>query len=308
MTRTLFSTTGRPYRGNLHGHCTHSDGVNDAADVVRMYRQAGYDFTCLSDHYWTDPRYSATTVNDTSPLDSADFITIMSAELHCPGKLYDQDNLWHILANGLPEDFPMASETETGPELVRRAVDAGAFVTMPHPEWYSLTTEEARSLAQAGAHGVEIYNHASAIGAGRGGGVGTIDQLANEGFRMLIIAADDSHMVPEDAFGGWVMVAADHLAPDSIIAALKAGRYYSSCGPDFTMIRLDGDQLHIACSPVSRITVPAGGHRSFAASGDGLTEATIALEGRDFDFFRIELTDAAGRHAWSNIFWLDENG
>ena len=73
------------------------------------------------------------------------------------------------------------------------------------------------------------------------------------------------------------------------------------------MIQLDGDQLHIACSPVSRITVPAGSHRAFAASGDGLTEATIALEGRDFDFFRIELTDAAGRHAWSNIFWLDEN-
>ena len=149
MTRTLFSTNGRPYRGNLHGHCTHSDGINDAAEVVRMYREAGYDFPSLSDHYWTDPRYSADTVNDTSSLDSADFITIMSAELHCRGKLYDQDNLWHILANGLPLDFPMAGETETGPELVRRAVDAGAFVTMPHPEWYSLTTEEARSLAQA---------------------------------------------------------------------------------------------------------------------------------------------------------------
>ena len=181
MTRTLFSTSGRPYRGNLHGHCTHSDRINDAAKVVQMYREAGYDFTCLSDHYWTDPRYSANTVNDTSSLDSADFITIMSAKLHCRGKLYDQDNLWHILANGLPLDLSMAGETDTGPELVRRAVDTGAFVTMPRPEWYSLTAEEARNLAQAGAHGVEIYNQAWAIGAGRGGGVGTIDQLAIKG-------------------------------------------------------------------------------------------------------------------------------
>lgn len=305
MTRTLFSKAGRLWRGNLHGHCTHSDGKNTPEEAARMYREAGYDFTCLSDHYWSDPRYCADSIFDSSPFDSADFITIISAELHCPGKLYDQDNLWHIVANGLPLDFPMASAAETGPELVRRAVDAGAFVTMPHPEWYSLTTGEARSLAEAGAHGVEIYNHASAIGAARGGGAGTIDQLANEGFRIAITATDDSHQIPDDAFGGWVMVAADRLSADCIVAALKAGQYYSSCGPDFTSIRLDGDQLRIACSPVSRVTVAAGGHRAFSHSGDRLTEAVINMDNMDFDWVRIELTDAHGRHAWSNIFRLD---
>lgn len=308
MKRDLFSASGQLYRGNLHGHCTLSDGKNTPEEVVRLYREAGYDFTCLSDHFWSEPRFCADRVTDSSSLDSADFITIISAELHCPGKLFDQDNLWHIVANGLPLDFPMAGETETGPELVRRAVETGAFVTMPHPEWYSLTTEEARSLAQAGAHGVEIYNHASAIGAARGGGVGTIDQLANEGFRILITATDDSHQIPDDAFGGWVMVAADRLAPDSIITALKAGQYYSSCGPDFSSIRLEDNTLHIASSPVSRVTVAAGGHRSFSKSGDGLTEVSIEMNDIDFDWIRIELTDLHGRHAWSNIFWLDDRG
>ena len=79
MSRDLFCPTGRIYRGNLHGHCTHSDGRNEAAEVVRLYREAGYDFTCLSDHYWTDPRYSAETVCDSSGLDSDDFITIIWA-------------------------------------------------------------------------------------------------------------------------------------------------------------------------------------------------------------------------------------
>ena len=51
MSRDLFRPNGKIYRGNLHGHCTHSDGRNEAADVVRIYRKAGYDFTCLSDHY-----------------------------------------------------------------------------------------------------------------------------------------------------------------------------------------------------------------------------------------------------------------
>ena len=235
MSRDLFRPTGKIYRGNLHVHCTHSDGRNEAAEVVQLYCEAGYDFTCLSDHYWTDPRYSAETVCDSSGLDSDDFITIISAELHCHGKLYDQAGLWHILANGLPLDFPIASATETGPELVSRAVAAGAFVSIPHPEWYAMTTEETRSLAEA-------------------------------------------------------------------------GDYFASCGPAFISIRLDGNMLHVTCSPVDRIVIAAGGHRSFATSGNGMTEARIEISSTDFEFFRVVLTDRAGKQAWSNPYWIDDLG
>ena len=308
MPHDLFCPPDSLYRGNLHGHCTHSDGRNEPAEVVRLYREAGYDFTCLSDHYWTDPRFSADTICDGSALDSEDFITLISAELHCHGKLYDQAGLWHILANGLPLDFPVATPSETGPELVERAVAAGAFVSIPHPEWYAMTTEEARSLAVAGAHAVEIYNHSSALDAGRGGGVATVDQLANAGFRTGIIATDDSHDVPADGFGGWVMVAARDLSAGSILAALEEGHYYASCGPDFTSIRLEGNMLHVTCSPVSRVGVAAGGHRAFSTSGDGMTEARIEIGRTDFEFFRVVLTDKAGKQAWSNHFWTDDLG
>ena len=308
MAHDLFRPPGSLYRGNLHGHCTHSDGRNEPAEVVRLYREAGYDFTCLSDHYWTDPRFAAETVCDSSGLDSDDFITLVSAELHCYGKLYDQARLWHILANGLPLDFPVATASETGPELVERAVAAGAFVSIPHPEWYAMTTEGAHSLAGAGAHAVEIYNHSSALDAGRGGGVATVDQLANAGFRTGIIATDDSHDVPADGFGGWVMVAARDLSAGFILAALKAGDYHASCGPDFTSIRLEGKMLHVTCSPVSRVSVAAGGHRAFSASGDGMTEAQIEIGRTDFDFFRVVLTDKASKQAWSNHFWTDDLG
>ena len=148
MATILFSSTAGVYRGNLDGHSTHSDGLNSPADVVRLYRAAGYDFTCLSEHYWSIPRFGATTLNDASSLNQDDFITILSAELHCRGKLHDKDGLWHIVANGLPQDFAMANEAETGPELVMRAVEAGAYVTIAHPEWYSLTEQEAQALAQ----------------------------------------------------------------------------------------------------------------------------------------------------------------
>ena len=304
MSQTLFAASPRPLRGNLHGHSTHSDGREDTSEVVRLYREAGYDFTCLSDHLWTDPRFTAETVNDSSAYDSADFITIISAELHCPGKLYDQDGLWHIVANGLPLDFAVADPTETAPDLVRRALDAGAFVTIAHPEWYVLTTEEARSLAEAGAHGVEVYNHTSELGSARGSGIATLDQLANEGFRMHLTATDDSHMVPEDAFGGWVMVAADRLDSAAIIAALKAGAFYSSRGPDFTSITLAAGQLHVATSPVNRIVLAGGGHRAWDRQGNGLTSATFDLGSVDADYIRLVITDEHDRQAWSHIFWM----
>ena len=306
MAQTLFAAGSRIFRGNLHGHSTHSDGREESGEVVRCYREAGYDFTCLSDHLWTDPRFCAETVNDSLAHDSDGFITILSAELHCPGKLYDQDGLWHIVANGLPPDFAVASEAETAPELVRRTVDAGAFVTIAHPEWYALTTEEARSLAAAGAHGVEVYNHTSELGSARGSGIATLDQLANEGFRMHLTATDDSHMIPEDAFGGWVMVAADRLESGAIIAALKAGAFYASRGPDFISITVEGGQLHVATSPVSRIVLAGSGHRAWDRQGTGLTSATFDLGRVDTDYVRLVITDAEGRDAWSNLYWLAE--
>ena len=105
FSRDLFRPTGKIYRGNLHGHCTNSDGRNETAVVVRLYREASYDFTCLSDHYRTDPRYTAETVCDRSGLDSNDFITIISTELYCHGNLYYQAGLWYILANGPAPGF-----------------------------------------------------------------------------------------------------------------------------------------------------------------------------------------------------------
>ncbi|MEC7853604.1 MAG: phosphotransferase, partial [Pseudomonadota bacterium] len=282
----------------------HSDGRNSPADVVRLYRDAGYHFTCLSEHYWSNPRFCAATLNDASALDRDDFITLLSAELHCHGKLYDRDGLWHIVANGLPPGFAMAGETETGPELVSRAVAAGAYVTIAHPEWYSLTDAEAQALAEAGAHGVEIYNHASTIDAARGGGTATVDYLLHQGFPIHITATDDSHDIPRDAFGGWVMVAARDLTSDAILAALKAGDFYASTGPDILSITRDGTVIEIETSPVQRIILAADKHHAEPVAGDGITRARFDLKKFDPAFVRIVAIDARGRSAWSNPYWL----
>ena len=104
------------------------------------------------------------------------------------------------------------------------------------------------------------------------------------------------------------MVAADALKAGAIIKALKAGDYFASCGSAFTYIHLDGNMLHVTCSPVDRIVIAAGGHRSFATSGNCMTEARIEISITDFEFFRVVLTDRARKQAWSNPYWIDDLG
>ena len=67
------------FKGNLHGHSNHSDGALNPQEVVKKYKEIGYDFTCLSDHLWKDSKFAAETVLETKHLNQKDFITIPSA-------------------------------------------------------------------------------------------------------------------------------------------------------------------------------------------------------------------------------------
>ena len=298
---------GQPLlRGNLHGHSTHSDGEHDPASVAGIYRGLGYDFTCISDHFWKDERFSARSILDPAQLGGGGFVAIPSAELHCYGKKYDTMGYWHIVANGLPLDFAMADDAETGPELVQRAIDAGAFVSIAHPEWYAMTSEEAMSVSHA--HAVEVYNHTCMLESGRGMGLATADQLLNEGCRIAFTATDDSHGRVDDAGGGWVLVAAGEKDAESIVGALKAGRHYSSTGPEIRSISLDGHHLAVECSPAARVHVTGAGNLSRGRLGDGITGAEFDLEAFGGGFFRVTVTDSGGGRAWSNPYFMDSPG
>jgi len=292
------------FRGNLHGHSNHSDGKTSPEAVVESYAQLGYDFTCLSDHLWKDTRFAAETVLDNSSLDRQDFITIPSAELHCYGKAYDQDGIWHIVANGLPLDFAQARDGETVDAMIKRAMDAGAYVTIAHPEWYSMTYEEAQQVTHA--HGIEIYNHSCVISSNRGSGIAIADALLNDGVRLSFTATDDSHFNPFDHGGGWVMVAAEELSAEAIVKALKAGRHYSSTGPNFHHLSLEDNTLIIGCSAVNSIIVSAEGHLARDLQGANLTYAEIDLSALKSSYFRVTIRDHAGRMAWSNPYFFDD--
>lgn len=299
-----FDSPGPFYKGNLHGHSDHSDGLLKPKSVIDYYRSFNYDFTCISDHLWHDRNFAAQSVLDVSTLNYKDFIALPSAEIHTKGKKYDKAGLWHLVANGLPLNFKMASEVETVNALLERTLQTGAFVTIAHPEWYSLTSDEAILLQKADA--VEIYNHSSTISANRGSGIATADFLLNENIRVLLTAADDSHFYKEDAFGGWVFVKARNLTMDNILNALKKGHYYSSTGLAIYNIEVVDNQIKIECSCASHIIISGSSHNALSKSGYNITGASFDLNMLNSDFFRVTVFNEYGKYAWSNPYWLDE--
>ena len=123
-----FSVPGNFYKGNLHTHCTESDGDYPAEEVIRRYQEKGYHFLALSDHFLECYGFPVT---DTRELRSADFTTLISAELHT-GNLHNGET-WHVLAVGLPLDFAPPEEHEGIESLSKRAFDAGAYIGLVHP-------------------------------------------------------------------------------------------------------------------------------------------------------------------------------
>ena len=138
----------------MHTHSTTSDGKYSPEKVVDKYKNAGYDFLVLSDHFMGEYDWK---ISDTRGLRTTDCTTIVGAELNAPKTSLGE--LWHIKAVVLPLDFQPNHPEETGPELARRAAAVGAFIGIVHPSWYGLSIEGAKQIDVA--HAVEIYTHGS---------------------------------------------------------------------------------------------------------------------------------------------------
>ena len=305
-----FTAKGRFWRGNLHTHSTRSDGVLSPEEVCRRYKAEGYDFMALTDHFVGAFGYP---IVDTVPMRDAGFTTILGAELHS-GAMANGE-LWHILAVGLPADFapsnspsfvPVAGQ-ETGAEIAARAVAAGAFVAIAHPQWSGLTLADARTITAA--HAVEIYNHGCAMGCDRPDGFAIADLLLTEGRKLTLIATDDAHFSEPDHFGGWVMVKSEANEPEALLSALKAGHFYSSQGPELRDVRIEGGKLIVECSAVSSIVALGWGTGAKAVHGHSMTRGEVPLDRlNNSPWIRASVIDAAGKRAWSNPIWLGEHG
>ena len=307
MNALPFAQPGRFYRGNLHLHSTNSDGRRSPGETLQSYRERGYDFVSLTDHFLPDGEGNPPSVSDVQHLNDASFVTIPGAEIHGPG--LECGEYWHIVANGLPLDFPWLREGETGPEVAARAHAAGAVISIAHPHWNTVTLNDAATVLPY-AHAVEVYNHGCEMEVQRGESWHFADCLLQAGHRLNAIATDDAHFGfpgnPEgDAFGGWVMVKAASLTPDALLAALHAGHYYSSTGPEIHDVTIEGDIARVLCSPAEAIILSGAGSRSERRQPGPVESGEFPLKAfLDAGWFRITVRAEDGTSAWTNPIWL----
>ncbi|MDP0926227.1 PHP domain-containing protein [Paracoccus onubensis] len=299
MTRlSPFNLPGTFLKGNIHTHSNRSDGMLTPDEVAARYRAAGYDFLSITDHFLKSFNFPIT---DITHLRTEAFTPIFGAEIHAPRT--EMSDLWHLVAVGLPPDFAPTAESETGPALARRANAAGAFVGIAHPAWYQLSMDDAETLIDA-AHAVEIYNHGCQVMHDKGDGAYMLDGLADKGHRLLTYACDDAHFRTPDFGGGWVMLKAVDRSADAIVAALKAGDYYSTQGPTIQNVELRDDRLLVECSPASGILIAGKGYQNSYHFEAGVSRAELPMDGLDGSpWFRVIIFGQDGKRAWTNPCW-----
>ena len=298
MQNLPFVQPGSWYRGNLHTHSNRSDGRTTPAEVCAFYRARGYDFISITDHFMERYQFPIT---NTAPYRTAGFTTILGAELHAAAT--SLGDLWHILAVGLPGDFAPTGNGETGPQLAERARAAGAYVAAAHPAWYDLTDQDLLSLPAAGA--IEIFNTTCSESNGKGDSTGYVDRLLSQDRYYQIIATDDAHFQPTrpDSCRNWVMVRSISQDPADLLAALHAGHFYSSQGPEFHEVTplQDGTKLAVRTSPVRAMYLTGRGASHSTVSSDAdFTTAELSLVAIKGPYARLTVIDRHGRRAWTN--------
>ncbi len=305
----------RKYKGNLHTHSTRSDGRYAPEVVIKAYKDKGYDFMCLSDHeiYFKSDAY-----------DDDRFIMIDGYEMACEMSWRKTGQQYHVHGlldrslnseNEFDHDEEHAKPDYEGLDTIQSMIDEmrekGNLIIMNHPEWSRNKQEDLLKLQ--GYFAVEIYNHQSEIDEAVGFGVRHWDYLLKNGRKVFGIAADDAHggeidIAISEFFGGWVNVEAEKLQQQSIIDALKNGRYYSSNGPEIHDLRVEDGFIQIECSPVKFIkfiTHPFNGRTLYNKDASPISKGTYRVEGKE-QYIRVECVDFEGNTAWSNpIFPAD---
>lgn len=292
-----FSLPGQFLRGNLHTHTTNSDGMLTLEEVVNKYKNSGYDFLSITDHFL--PSYDFP-ITDARPYRTDNFTPLAGVELHAPNTASGE--LWHISAIGIPYDFSPRLPDEDGPAIARRAAQAGAFITLVHPGWYSLSLDEAETIEVA--HAVEIYNYGCQIMHDKGHGAYLLDGMLDRGHKLLATAVDDAHFKSPDFGYAWIELKAKSREPEDILDALKQGHFYSTQGPQFHSLAISDEAISVECSAVQGVLVVGCGYLHAYKFATGMTKANISLEPlASSPWYRVVLLGADGKQAWSNPIW-----
>jgi hypothetical protein len=302
-----FSAPGEWLRCALHAHTTNSDGELPPDKLVRHYDWAGFDVLAITDH-WV-----RTEADGTERL-----LVVPSTELDAVAG--EEGANAHVLALGVEADPPPRPTHAYEPlaDVVRWVLDNGGVPFLAHTYWSGLRAGDFEACE--GLVGLEVWNAGCELEIGRGGAWLHWDEVLERGRALLGIATDDSHHPGFDSALAWVWVRAAERTQAAVLDALRAGAFYSSCGPVLHAVEVADDEVVVRCSPAASVTlfaermrgarVNAGRlgypHRGriAATNDDGEIVEARLRPAPGLRYGRVEVCDRDGRRAWSNPLWM----
>ncbi len=294
----------RWFKGNTHTHTLNSDGDSTPDEVVRWYREHGYNFLVLSDHNFL------TSVDGLNGLHAADgqFLVIAGEEV---SDLLEKKPI-HV--NGLGLEKRVAPQGgATVAEVLQRNIDAvrGAkgvpHVNHPNYVW-AIAPGDLQKVQ--GYRLLEIYNGHPLVnndGAPGSPSVEAIwDMLLSAGKRVYAIAVDDAHTFKEPwnpgaarPGRGWVVVRSATLDTTSLLHALEEGDFYASTGVELKDVEATPAELAITIKNKgdTRFTTQFIGREGTVLATTGENPARYAFRGHE-TYVRARITDSNGARAW----------
>ena len=286
------------YKGNLHTHCKNDNnacGQWALEDVVKIYKEKGYDFLAITNHY---------IMTDVSSAGGDDFLMIPGQEIHPTAEQGNAlPNGYHILGLGIAEAI---GEVDTPQHAIDAVNRQGAASVVCHPNWCYMTNADLDESIVKDFAATEVYNGVCEKSRGRGLSDTYWDYMLSSGRKVWALGVDDAHEYPEDAGKAWIILFASNLSVKSVLESIRRGAFYASEGPDFENIEVNGGKL--------RVKIRNGYDIRFIGAGGRLLKDTVGgmqLEGDyeikgDEKYIRIEVSDRVGRRAWSNPLFLSQ--
>ena len=294
----------RWYKGNTHTHTLNSDGDSTPDEVVRWYREHGYQFLVLSDHnYLTDP-------DALNALHGASekFLVVKGEEIS------DTSGSKPLHLNGLDVRSLVPPQHGTSVvDVLQRNVNAirqaSGVPHINHPNFrWAITTDELKQVTNYKL--LEIYNGHPETNVYGGNGVPSNEQIwdaiLSDGALVYGIAVDDAHTFKKpgdrNVAGpgrGWVVVRSPRLEAAALLEALERGDFYASTGVELTDYRVTASSMTVTIKKATyagyRIQFIGKGGRVLHEATD--SPATYTFKG-DEGYVRAKIFESNGDLAW----------
>lgn len=346
MKKYFITDSGKEFKANLHTHTTSSDCTLTPEQIKEVYKQKGYSVVAFTDHEklydrqnLTDDEFLALNGYELEMMKDGDKPYALTPSVHLLMLAKTPDVKKHVVFdsnyckwNGLSEEDINAIDhdgdqiRELNEEWLQRAVtegnNAGYLVTLCHPEWSLITSEDYRHIE--GLWGVEVFNTASYAGGFYENTLHYTD-LLRQGEFVHALATDDTHSLSHVG-GGYVVIKSEKLDYPSIMKSLEEGNFYASTGAEIKSCYIEDGYVYVKCSPARFVLLyhgkrkggvvqfkdgkviecPRGGTEVLAHTDEGITEVKFKIESDYKQFLRVEITGAnEDENAWSNPIWLD---